>query len=206
MDKNLYVYDNTTNKNVRLTSSSDGKLNVKNIQKTLKQYRREGKCYYGTTSNFTDVAENYLLTLRNPTGSGYTAGLYNVQWNTSTNATTGNTLKYSLYTLDGFTIGGSALKITRRNVKFGEPNDEDIELYDGINGSASIHGTLMSSYLEPSSSSGGLYQYLDFQEEIVQIPEGYGVTLLMTGNDTSRLVLQYGVTFRYIKVPNSEEL
>lgn len=205
MDKNIYGYDSTNNKNVRLTSSSNGKVNVKNIEKTLKQYRREGKCFYASIANYINVTENYLLTLWNPSGSGHKVGLYNVQWNTSTDETTGDTVKYTLHTIDGITFGTNVILVDRKNVKLGQPDDTDIGVHESIHGSTDFHGTLMSSYLIPSSSSGGLWQYLDFQEEIVEIPEGYGVTMRMHDN-TSSLTLQYGVTFRYIKVPNTEEL
>lgn len=201
----MYGYDSTNNKHIRITSSSDGKVNFNNIEKTLKQYRREGKCFYCSTYNFKSAITDYLLTLWNPSDSGYKIGLYNVQFNTSISATSGNVLKFTLDTFDNPTIGSFAVPTDCKNVKLGHPNDTDIEAYDGLNGYTTFHGNLGTFRLEPSTSSGGMFQYLDFQEEIIELPEGSGVQLLLDGNN-DKLIFQYGVTFRYVKIPNNEEL
>ena len=156
-------------------STAQGHLSTiaTNTQKTLRQYRAEGKCFSAYTRGFTATTNYVYSVLYNPVASGKT--LYVFQITVGSNSDTNIFIGSATYT-----SGGTAKNIV--NMKLGNSTTSVATLRSAENSTITVSNKLDFDYYR---IGGGTTIKIDYQENFIEIPEGQG---LYFENGTSGVV------------------
>ena len=192
-------------------NQTTNKLNVINIDDDgviltsdkLRRLRARGKCFImnavGTTGS---TSTNYhILTLYNPSNSGKTLYVYNTEMSLNGSGLTTAYFQLQIKTLTSTPTGGTSK--TGKCLKLGESNATAIGIQ---NGTVSVSSQIYSTRQVNSNNTNDLdfHENIQFHEEMIEIPEGYGITLIGY-RSASNNVYAYG-NIKFIEVDSNESI
>jgi len=171
--------------------------------KSLRQLRSEGKCFVTNGTKHTLTSSLSLNTVFNPPGSGNKLGVYEISWNLSSNSTQGR-VPIFVSLISGVPVSGNTSN-DGFNVKAGAPNDTESELYKELGGSPTTLAGLIRSQFRMQGGSNNLARHINYQEEMIELPEGTGIEIFTSGNNVNNSI-DVSAQIRYVKVGNTEPL
>lgn len=180
-----YVYNDLDNRWYRIPGTIDG-ITTNN---SLRIKREQQRCYISSMEGFS-TSDTNLLTLYNPSGSGIDCFLYNIEVFCSASTSSPTT---SLLTFKRITAHSSGTDITPQNLYLGSATSSNAESKK----ECSITSAANLFYLRHKIDSTVPFHFKmdDIQEEIIQIPEGQGVCMEYSDNDTDNI--NFSCTFRW---------
>lgn len=171
------VFDEVDGNWHRLRGTPETGLSTSDV---LRIKRKAGKCYAASTSDTVSTGGYQALTLFNTSGSGVTLYVYNVDFRIVTDTVASDTdFDARLLPITAYTGGTS---ITPRNVKLdgGAANAIVTKNTTSVTTSGS-ELCYIGAFTPGTTYSTAATKDGDFQEEWIEVPEGYGLTV-RTGN------------------------
>ena len=172
-------------------------INSQGVKSNLSYLRSQGKCFTvgGTGVTGTASTDFYMLSLFNPAGSGKTVYVYAGDFSLNGSGLTAGYFQLQIKKLTTATTGGVA-KVAH-NLKLGQ-SSATIQLIQ--NGSVTSTDNIYSSRQVNSNDSGDVdfHQNIILFNEMVEIPEGYGLAL--NGYRSASNNVYYYYNLRFVEV------
>lgn len=180
-----YVYNDLDNKWYRHPGTIDGVT----TNNSLRIKRAQQRCFMATMEGFS-TSDTNILTLLNPTGSGKVCYLYNIEAFCSATTTSATT---SLLTLKRITAHSGGTDVSAQNLYLGSSTSADAETKK----ECSITSAADLLYLRHKIDSTVPFHFKmdDIQEEMIEIPEGQGICVTYSDNDSDNI--NFSCTLRW---------
>lgn len=165
-------------------------------RKTPRYYREQGDCFQVSQRDIAmSATDSEYLYLLNPIGSGKTIYLYNINMSIlcPTHLNQRHTAEISIRkVMEAQLSGGTDIVVfTRGNMNIGNNNEGSAIIKTGHTVSSAL-GTIEELHLNDEGNG----QHLDYQEEYIEIPEGYGLTF---GGHAIDSDVELAINLRYIE-------
>jgi len=190
----------TTNKKNILNIDNDGALIISD---KLRRLRARGKCYIMNAAGTTGTAGTsyHILTLFNSGNSGKTLYVYNTEMSLNGSGLTTAYFQLQIKTLSTLPTGGTSK--TGKSLKLDEADASALGFQDA---SVSVDTQIYTTRQVNSNNANDLdfHENIQFHEEFIEIPAGYGVTLIGY-RSASNNVYAYA-NIKFIEVDNTETI
>jgi hypothetical protein len=171
------------------------KINLEGIKSNLMYLRSLGKCYTVNGSGITGNTDNdyIMLSMWNASGSGKTVYVYGGDFSLNGSGLTSGYFQLQIKKLTTQPTGGSTK--TPHNLKLDVETAPSVELKQ--NATISASNNIYNSRQVNSNNSGDLdyHQSILLYNEMVQIPEGYGLALNGFRSASNNVYFYYNVRF-----------